>query len=107
MIQLEWIFTQCFLNNMGYVFAGVEKLLRENFFPHLFFGKSKTSCTPHRNYNYDASQEMWPGPTKYRDFRGQKISKFTTCKHGADLVSDREKIILHRRSPSGAQGRKL
>ena len=41
-IQSEWIFLQRVTKNTGCVFAGVENLLWETFFPHLFFGKSKS-----------------------------------------------------------------
>ena len=41
-IQFEWIFLQCVTKNTGDVFAGVEKLLREIFLPHLFFEESKS-----------------------------------------------------------------
>ena len=41
-IQLEWIFLQRVKKNMGYVFAGVKKVIWENFLPRLFFGKSKS-----------------------------------------------------------------
>ena len=44
-IQLEFIFLQLVTMNMGYLFAGVEKLLRETFLPHIFFRKLK-SLTP-------------------------------------------------------------
>ena len=38
-IQSEWIFLQCVTKNIGYMFAGVEKLLQETFLSRLFFGK--------------------------------------------------------------------
>ena len=44
-IQLEWIYLQHVMDNTRDVFASMEKLLQENFFPCLFLGKSK-SLTP-------------------------------------------------------------
>ena len=41
LIQLEWIFLQRITKNMGGAFIGVEDILWEDFFPHLFFGNSK------------------------------------------------------------------
>ena len=41
-IQLEWIFFQHVTRETGDSFAGVEKMIRENVLPHLFFGKKKT-----------------------------------------------------------------
>ena len=38
-IQLEWIFIQHIMKNMGDAFAGVEKILWENFLPCLLPGK--------------------------------------------------------------------
>ena len=38
-IQLDWIFLQHSTKNMGEAFAGVKKMLCENFLIHLFFGK--------------------------------------------------------------------
>ena len=38
-IQLDWIFLQHATKNMGEAFAGVKKMLCENFLIHLFFGK--------------------------------------------------------------------
>ena len=40
-IQSEWIFIQSTTKNMVDMFAGVEKITRKCFLPHLLFGKSK------------------------------------------------------------------
>ena len=40
-ILLEWIFLQCMTKDMGYAFAGVEKIFQETFSPHIFFRKYK------------------------------------------------------------------
>ena len=40
-IQSEWIFLQRVTWDMGDTFTGVEKIVCENFLPHLFFGKKK------------------------------------------------------------------
>ena len=42
-IQLEWIFLQHVTWDTGHAFAGVEKMIQENFLCCLFFGKKKTS----------------------------------------------------------------
>ena len=39
LIQSEWIFFQRVTKNMVYLFAGVDKLLWETFWPYLFFVK--------------------------------------------------------------------
>ena len=41
-IQQEWIFLQHVTWDKGYVFAGVDKMIRETFLPHIFFRKKKT-----------------------------------------------------------------
>ena len=41
-IQSEWIFLQRVTWNSGDAFRGVEKMIRENFLPRLFLGKTKT-----------------------------------------------------------------
>ena len=41
-IQPEWIFLQHVTWDMGYAFAGVEKMIRENVLLRLFSGKTKT-----------------------------------------------------------------
>ena len=41
-IQLKWVFLQRLTVDIGEVFAGVEKTIRENFLPRLFFGKTKS-----------------------------------------------------------------
>ena len=41
-IHSEWKCFQRMTKNTGYAFAGVEKLIIENFLPHLFFGKPKS-----------------------------------------------------------------
>ena len=40
-IQSEWIFLQCVTWDTGYAFTGVEKMVRETFFPRLSFGRTK------------------------------------------------------------------
>ena len=40
-VQSEWIFLQLVTWYMGDTFTGVEKIVWENFLPHLFFGKKK------------------------------------------------------------------
>ena len=49
--------------NKVHMFAGVEKLLRETFLPHLFFWKTEITPTHCMKINYDAGQEIWPRPT--------------------------------------------
>ena len=44
-IQSEWICLQRFTWDTGYAFAAVEKMIRETFLPHLFFGKTKIFLT--------------------------------------------------------------
>ena len=41
-IQSEWIFLQCVTWDTGDAFVGVEKMIQDNFLPHLFFGNTKT-----------------------------------------------------------------
>ena len=41
-IQSEWIFLQGLTWDMGYAFAGVEKMIGETFLPSLLFRKTKT-----------------------------------------------------------------
>ena len=41
-IQSEWVFIQRVTWEMGDAFAGVEKMIWEDFLPRLFFGKTKT-----------------------------------------------------------------
>ena len=37
-VQLEWIFLQCVTKDTGQELTGMEKVLRENFLPCIFFG---------------------------------------------------------------------
>ena len=55
-----------------------------------FLRKFKISHTPNRNSKYDTREEIWPGPPESSDVRKRKISKFEICKHGVDLIRDRE-----------------
>ena len=41
-IQSECIFLKRVTKDTGQAFTGMEKVLRETFLPHIFFGKSKT-----------------------------------------------------------------
>ena len=41
-IQSEWIFLQRITWDTGDFFVVVDKMIRETFLPHLFFGKTKT-----------------------------------------------------------------
>ena len=38
-IESEWILLKRVTKNMEFAFAGVDKILRETFLPHLLFGK--------------------------------------------------------------------
>ena len=39
-IQSEFFFLQCVTKDTGQTFAGLGKVLRETFLPHIFFGRS-------------------------------------------------------------------
>ena len=41
-IQPEWIFLQCVTWDTGDAFAGVDKMIRETFLPHILFRKTKS-----------------------------------------------------------------
>ena len=56
---------------MGDTFTGVEKMLLKNS-ASPFLQKLKNSITHRRNSNYNAGQEIRPGPLEYRDVREQK-----------------------------------
>ena len=81
-IKLEWIFLQIFTENTGDAFAGVEKMLRENFLPRLFLGKSKTispivgtlSKIPVKKSGLGLLNAVTPKKYKYLSF--QRKSKY-------------------------------
>ena len=77
-----------------------------NLFASTFLQKIKILHTSHRNSEYYASQEIQPGPPENCDVRGLKLSKLSTRKNRADSSRDKGRWIIHRRSPSFAQGRK-
>ena len=71
-----------------------------------FLQKIEIYHIPCSNSKYDSGEEGRPGPSKTPYRLRTKITEFTMCKHGADLVCDRGKRIFHRLSPLGSQGGK-
>ena len=92
---------------MGYTFAGVVgEYYSGNLFAWYFLWKNKISTTHHRNLKYDTGQEIRPRSTIPGEISQHEIPKFTMCEQWADWSRNWRDRILHRRSPSGAQGRK-
>ena len=104
-IQLEWVFLQRITWDMGYTFAGVEKMTQETFLPPLFF-RYKNPLTHRRSSKYNSGQESRIGTPESSDISKIKVPKFPESKRGDDLGSDGRRSVLQRGPPSGAQGGK-
>ena len=100
-IRSEWVFLQCVTKNMGYAFAGVEKLIwGKKFLPLIW--KIEMSPIHCRNSKYDAGQEVRPRRPKTGDVCQWKIPRFSTCKNIIDKEREgREKIFNIQSTPGG------
>ena len=90
---------------MGDAFAGVEKMIRKTFLPHIFFEK-KTPLTHCRISKYDINQDGRTGTPESIYVSEGGVPKLSEGKRGSDLVRDRGRGFLQSQLTTDARGRK-